>query len=66
MKYTTKEVQDLIEANGLVDTLTDNIDIDNIDDEDVKEVCLTIVENIEILNKLFEESEEFPDYEDED
>lgn len=66
MKYTTKEVQDLIEANGLEDTLTDNIDLDNIDDEDVKEVCLTIVENIEILNKLFEESEEFPDYEDED
>jgi hypothetical protein len=66
MSYTTKEIQDLIEASGFEATLVDNIDLDQIEDEDVRESCIMIAEGITQLYRLFGDTEEYPDFSDDE
>lgn len=63
MKYTNNELRDLIDASGTEQVLMEDIDLDSIEDDEVKDICATIKENIENLYTILEDSE-FADIQD--
>lgn len=65
-KYNNIDLYDLFEADGIEYTLLENIDIDNIEDDDVRELCDDIKESIFELKKLVDNSNSFGIIDDDD
>ena len=58
--YTNNDLKDVFESHGMEETLCENIDIDHIEDEDVRDLCESIKEQLLELREILDQ-QEFPE-----